>query len=159
MIVKILLGVVLACDPALTRLFTPPHPQLGSYQVCTAAAPVARLMAYGGPRAPHFGPPQELEALDAFGAAGPYDRSALARLYGGRRATVVRGWAIQGDVFESVTLVSPYPDASLSRLIDGTMVIVLRLPQTQPRSERGRAFRGASTPRRWRYFPSPHRLT
>ena len=60
--------------------------------------------------------------LDAFGSAGPYDR-ALARLYGGRRVTVARGWTEHGNPFESLTLISPRPGATLARLMPGTLVI------------------------------------
>src|SRR5919198_161536 len=66
--------------------------------------------ATGSPR------PQLVEGCDPV-------RAALSRLYGGRRPRVARGWRRRGDVFESVTLISPYPDASLSRLNPGTMVI------------------------------------
>ena len=61
--------------------------------------------------------------LDAFGAAGTYDRAALSRLFGGRRTTVARGWTEQGERFESITLISPHPDATLRRLVPGTLVI------------------------------------
>jgi hypothetical protein len=63
------------------------------------------------------------EPLDAFGAAGSYDRAALTRLYAGTRVRVTRGWIEYADRFESVTLLSPYPDATLTRLLPGTMVI------------------------------------
>ena len=66
---------------------------------------------------PSFGP------LLAFGTAGPYDRAALARLYGGMRVRVARRWQQRGDQFVSETLLSPYPDATLARLNPGTMVI------------------------------------
>jgi len=36
---------------------------------------------------------------------------------------VARGWIEYGNRFESVTLLSPYPDATLTRLLPGTMVI------------------------------------
>ena len=113
-------AVVLTCDPELAHLFTPPRPVFGQYEVCTTAAPLAEVA-----RREHQGKPiiEELEALDAFGAAGVYDRSALARLYGGRRVRVARGWSLSGDRFQSVTLLSPYPDASLTHLQEGTMVI------------------------------------
>ena len=52
-----------------------------------------------------------------------YSRAALARLYTGQRVRVVRGWIDRGDRFESVTLLSPYPDATLTRLVSGTMII------------------------------------
>ena len=104
------------CDPALTALFTPPHPQLGRYAVCTTAAPLEDLTGAGAQI-------EALEALDAFGTAGPYDRAALARLYGGTRVRVVRGWAESAGRFESFTRLSPYPDGSLTHLLPGTMEI------------------------------------
>jgi hypothetical protein len=64
-----------------------------------------------------------VEALDAFGTAGPYRRSALARLYRGRRVRIVRHWTSSGRRIDSVTRLSPYPDASLTRLSPGTMEI------------------------------------
>ena len=107
----ILLG---SCDPRLTALFTPPHPRLGRYEVCVSSEPLA---AVGG------APIEALEALDAFGAAGTYDRPALSRLYGGTRVRVARGWIRTARQFESITRLSPYPDASLTRLMPGTMEI------------------------------------
>jgi hypothetical protein len=115
--------LALDCDPALTRLFTPPHPQLGHYEVCTDADGIEKIVAEGGPRGPHYGPIEAAQALDAFGGAAPYDKSALARLYGGRGVKVARGWREDAGTFESVTLISPHPDASLTRLEPGTMVI------------------------------------
>jgi hypothetical protein len=108
------------CDPALTALFTPPHPQLGRYEVCTTPEPLDALTAAGGDI-------ETLEALDAFGSAGPYDRAALARLYGGRRVRVARAWTESQGRFESITRLSPYPDVSLRRLMPGTMEIRWRL--------------------------------
>jgi hypothetical protein len=110
----------LACDPALTALFTPPKPSLGRYEVCTTPDSLENVAAGAGPR---FGPNELLEPLDAFGAAGPYNRAALTRLYAGRRVRVARGWIEYADRFESVTLLSPYPDATLTGLLEGTMVI------------------------------------
>jgi hypothetical protein len=113
-----------ACDPAFTRLFTPPRPLLGRYQVCTTDEPLDRLVAGPASTTPErYGEIEALEALDAFGAAGTYQRSALSRLYGGTRVRVVRGWAAPAGQFESITLLSPYPDASLNRLLPGTMSI------------------------------------
>ena len=102
---------VYACDPALTALFTPRQPLMGHYGVCTTREPLAEDQG------------EALEALDAFGTAGAYKRSALARLYGGRRVRVDRRWTASGGRFESVTRLSPYPDASLTRLWPGTMEI------------------------------------
>jgi hypothetical protein len=73
-------------------------------------------------------PRLELPA-DAFGRSGRFDRAKLARLYGGRRVTTVRGpRAVDGRVAESWLLVSPYPDPSLQRLEAGTLILVLTLP-------------------------------
>ena len=99
------------CDPVLTRLFSPAGPSLGHYEVCTTAEPIPEEDG------------EALEALDAFGTAGTYRRSVLARLYGGRRVRVERRWTDSPGRFESVTRLSPYPDATLSRLISGTMEI------------------------------------
>ena len=99
------------CDPALTGLFSPAGTSLGRYEVCTTAEPIPEERG------------EALEALDAFGTAGTYRRSAVARLYGGRRVRVERGWTDAPGRFESVTRLSPYPDATLSRLISGTMEI------------------------------------
>src|SRR5262245_1501570 len=115
-----LIALSLGCDPELARLFTPLRPVLGRYEVCTTSAPLLDTARGEGQEDPVV---EELEPLDAFGSAGRYDRAALARLYGGRRVRVARGWKEEGRRFESVTLLSPYPDASLTRLHEGTMVI------------------------------------
>jgi hypothetical protein len=129
MIYAIALIILGSCDPALATLFTPQHPQLGRYEVCTTSEPIEVANAGGGPI-------ETLEALDAFGAVGTYDRAALARLYGGTRVRVARSWADRGDRFESVTRLSPYPDASLTHLNPGTMEIrwTLRRSTQNPQS-------------------------
>jgi hypothetical protein len=72
---------------------------------------------------------REENPLDAFGAGGTYDRFKLARLFGSHRPNVARGPRGQrGLVEESWTLVSPYPTPDLSRLQQGTLLIVLRVP-------------------------------
>jgi len=109
-----------SCDPALTALFTPPRPQLGRYEVCTTAEPLDGMTRAGDQI-------EALEALDVFGAAGPYDRAALARLYGGTRVRVARGWTESAGRFESLTRLSPYPDRTLTHLLPGTMEIRWRL--------------------------------
>jgi hypothetical protein len=98
------------CDPALTALFTPTRPELGRYEVCTTSDPVE-------------GDAEAVEALDAFGAAGSYDRAALQRLYGGLRVRVQRSWKATDAAFVSITRLSPYPNASLTELSPGTMEI------------------------------------
>ena len=123
-----LIIVAYACDPVLTALFTPASPRLGTYEVCTTTDPIDTVS--GG------APIETLEALDAFGAAGPYKRPALARLYAGTRVRVVRRWRERPGSFESETLLSPYPDASLTRLATGTMVIRWTLNAAGPNRSR-----------------------
>ena len=120
LMIAYLLAAAMACDPALTALFTPPRPVMGRYEVCTTTDPLEAIVAGGGPL---YGASELQDPLDAFGAAGSYSRAALARLYGGKRVRVARGWIEYADRFESVTLLSPHPDAALTRLIPGTMVI------------------------------------
>jgi hypothetical protein len=105
-----------ACDPAFARLFTPSRPVLGRYEVCTDARPLAEV-------APSDWIVESLEAADAFGGAGTYDHAALARLYVGRRPRVARGWTEDADRFEAVTLISPYPNATVTTLEPGTLII------------------------------------
>ena len=119
MILVLLTATLVSCDPVLTALFTPLRPSVGRYEVCTTTDPLVEVAAGG----PHYGPTELLEPFDAFGAAGSYNRAALALLYAGKRVRVVRGWTEYPDRFESVTLLSPYPDATLTRLLPGTMVI------------------------------------
>ena len=85
---------------------------------------MVRLCAY-----PARGSPGPVLPLDAFGLAGSYDRSALARVYGARQPLAARGARMEnGRVVESWTLIWPYPDPALRRLEPGTLLIVLRLP-------------------------------
>ena len=108
------------CDPALALLFAPAHPRTGHYEVCASAQPLTALAQPGWLV-------ETANPSDAFGSAGSYNRAALARLYGGRRAEVARGWRTVDGNFESITLISPYPDPTLSRLEPGTLTIRLIL--------------------------------
>ncbi len=105
-----------SCDAALARLFTPLRPELGRYEACRVDTPA-------GDQA------EALEPLDAFGSAGVYDRFALQRLYGGRRVMVRRTWTATADEFVSITGLSPYPDVSLTHLIEGTLEIRWHVPR------------------------------
>ncbi len=70
-----------------------------------------------------------LGPIDAFGGSGPYNRWSLARVYGSTPARVAHGpRADSSQVVESWTLVSPYPDSSLSHLEPGTLLLVGRVP-------------------------------
>jgi hypothetical protein len=110
------------CDPSLTALFTPPRPELGRYEVCTTSESIEQALAEGKSAEPRDAI-EPLEALDAFGTAGTYDRAALARLYRGTRVRVARRWQQRDNQFVSETLLSPYPDPTLTKLNPGTMVI------------------------------------
>jgi hypothetical protein len=114
-------------EPQLTRLFTPAHPQLGRYEVCATDQSIAALAPRGWTIAVR-------SPLDGFGGVDVFfDKSAVARLYGGSRVRVARGWRQDGNRFESVTLVSPHPDATLTRLEPGTLVVRFLLDQTRLR--------------------------
>ena len=63
--------------------------------------------------------------LDAFGLGTAYDRSRVSRLYGGSRPLVARGWIQEDGHFVAVTLISPYPDQTLTRLVPGTLILRL----------------------------------
>jgi hypothetical protein len=115
----------LRCDATLTALFTPRHPRLGRFEVCTDPRALSEAAPAGWTVEP-------LDALDAFGAARSYDRAGLARLYGGVRARVAHGWTQKGDRFESLTFISPYPNAALTSLEPGTMVIRWTCDNRQP---------------------------
>jgi len=111
------------CDPALTALLTPKRPVAGRYEVCTTPSSLDEVLADVGGQGLRFGPVEATEPLDAFGTAGPYDRSALSRLFGGRRARVTHGWSKQSHGLVSVTLVSPHPNREWTALVSGTLVI------------------------------------
>lgn len=115
------------CDAALAALFTPMRPEVGRYEVCTTAATLDAAIVDTAADGVHLAPVETLNPFEALGASGSYSRAAVARLYGGRRVRVARGWVQRGDRFESVTLLSPYPDRTLSMLQPGTMVIRLTL--------------------------------
>jgi hypothetical protein len=131
-------SAVWRCNPSFSALFTPPRPTLGHYEVCTTPQPIETVAVAGSGGRPgawtdaHYSGVDAVSPLDAFGAAGGYDRSMLARLYSGTRARVVRGWEQDGGRFRSITLVSPYPDPTLTRLEPGTLAIVLTLPFSAP---------------------------
>ena len=120
--------------PEFIRLLTPGGTHPAAYETYTSPLPLeAALAALAAEpallRPPGAWQPQEMIALDAFGRQGSYNRWALARLYGARRVRVARGPHGDGSrVAEMWTLISPYPDAALSRIETGTLLIVLHLP-------------------------------
>lgn len=119
-------------NPALTRLFTPLAVPPGTYVVSTSTETIETLTARLREQAPSPAPgawvPSRPEAYAAFGQEGLYDRARLARLFNGKRVTVVRGSLTQQGQRLAYTLVSPYPDHTLSQIVEGTMVIEFRVP-------------------------------
>ena len=125
-----------AAAPALARLFTPSHVPDGTYQLTVqkegledALGRVRQVLPAGF----RLGTPpgawqaESLDPLDAFGRAGTYDRARLAQLYWGRKVSVVRGPIERdGRVVGALTLFSPYPDPTLTRLEPGTLAILLK---------------------------------
>jgi hypothetical protein len=104
------------CDAELVALWTPRHPQLGRYEVCTTSRALSEV-------ADPAWKVETMAPLDAFGDAGSFNKAAVARLYGGQRPTVAHGWVEEDGRFVSITLVSPYPDRQLRALEPGTLVI------------------------------------
>ncbi len=119
-------------DAALTRLFTPRAVPDGTYAAYRSARTLTdiagSLREQDGSPAPGAWLPVRQEALDAFGSAGQFDRFRLAELFRGLRPVVARGSLAQDGHRVAYTLISPYPDATLSRLEPGTMVIVFHVP-------------------------------
>jgi hypothetical protein len=122
--------------PRLAHLFTPRHAPPGAYEVTVLSASLEQSRAtllsavrdVGGGAAADVPPVVELDPLQAFGEAGSYPQTTVARLYTGRKARLVRIPIEQdGRTVAAVTLVSPYPDPTLSRLEEGTMAILLHL--------------------------------
>ncbi|MBK5297219.1 MAG: hypothetical protein JJE40_08680 [Vicinamibacteria bacterium] len=117
---------------ALTRLFTPVAVPPGTYVVYTSSEAIetltARLRELDPSPSPGAWEPSRPEAHGAFGQEGLYDGARLARLFNGKRITVVRGSFVKDGQRLAYTLVSPYPDATLSRIVEGTMVIEFRVP-------------------------------
>jgi hypothetical protein len=122
--------------PRLARIFTPQHVRGAVYEVTVLAESLDRAVQHvRATLAPGFSlgtPPgawqaQALDPLEAFGRAGTYDRSRVAQLYAGRRVSVVRGPIERdGRVEGALTLLSPYPDPTLTRLEPGTLAILLK---------------------------------
>jgi hypothetical protein len=122
--------------PQLARIFTPQHEPDAACQVTVLKEGIEgalRRVKEALPPGFRLGTPpgswqkQALDPLEAFGTAGTYDRARLAQLYWGRTVSVVRGPVERdGRVAGALTLVSPYPDPTLTRLESGTLAILLK---------------------------------
>jgi hypothetical protein len=123
-------------EPHLLRLLTPDD-RPGRYLAFSDPRPIAEVAAdyrrdYPAPSVRSW-TPVPLNAIDLFGSAVRFDRPRLIRLYGARRVQVARGpISRDGRVIESVTLLSPYPDAAFAALQDGTLILVRRIAPVDP---------------------------
>ena len=116
--------------PEYLRPFAPAGDRASSYRAFVSAADLdTALTELGLATMPSSGmwTPLPTAPGDAFGQAGRYDRSAVARLYGSLRPRVARGITAGFDgTREYWTLISPHPDSTLRRLERGTLLLVLR---------------------------------
>ncbi len=123
-------------DAALTRLFTPLDVPRDTYRVYVTDAPITHVATAFRDAAPASHAEgawdiQQMDPLDAYGASGAYDRARVACVYLGVRARVARGPIVIDDkTVRSMTLVSPYPDPTLSRLNPGTLIIEFQIPRS-----------------------------
>jgi len=118
--------------PEFLPIFTPRlHRDAYSAWVSTLAVEEVLRRLEPEPRLLHPPGAWQLSAslpVDAFGDAGTYDKSRLARTYGSTRVMVARGpVARSAAASESWALFSPYPVPTLDRLEPGTLLIVLTL--------------------------------
>ena len=124
-------------DDSLRRLLMPPAMPPDTYRVFVTDQPIETVATHyrrvvDGLMPPPGNPGQwraERQSFaEAIGPSGIYDRAKVARLYGGRGPMVAGGTIRTPAATESVILVSPYPNAQLSRLESGTMIVVFRIP-------------------------------
>ena len=120
-------------DDGLRRLFTPSSFPAGTFTVHCSDERIetlaARLKAFDPAPAEGAWQVERGGVFDAFGAEGPYDKPRVARLFGGASPSVALGTLVTAEGRLAVTLIAPYPDASLASLRMGTMVILTRLPK------------------------------
>ena len=119
-------------DATLTRRFTPQSVAPGTYVVHRSDRSLdvvaAALRAQDPAPAPGAWKPERQDALDAFDAASRADRFRIAELYVGIHPRVARGSLRHNGRRVAYTLISPYPDATLTQLLPGTLVIVFNVP-------------------------------
>ena len=109
------------CSAQLRERFAPTDPDgVDRYLVCRSQRPIEAL---ADPR----WTVGEAAVDDAFAGVAPGMRRALALLYRGRRLRVVRGWrTTAAGQIESVTLIAPPPNDSVTRLVAGAIIVIGR---------------------------------
>ena len=128
----LLLALVTTASPAHRALFAPPA-RASLYSFATTDERIDRVAAYYQERWPSDDPrPWKVETsgpVDVFDGAALFDRARLARLYGGKVVRIARGPIVEnGRVTHTVLLLSPYPDAELTRLNQGTLIMTVLVP-------------------------------
>jgi hypothetical protein len=134
-------------DASLLARLTPASPP-GAYAVYTDDRPIEAVAAQYRERHPAPHPRSwaigSAQANDIFAETVRAGRGKLLRLYGATRPRLARGpIVVEGRTVESVTLVSPYPDAAFERLLPGTLIVVTRIgaqdtsPSAAPPGGRG----------------------
>lgn len=116
-------------SPLLRRLFTPAIAPPGAYEVYVTDRRLEMVVDSLHKRQPAADgwSIETRSPLEAFGTAGRHEPWRLLRLFGGASARVARGPVTDdGRLVAAVTLLSPYPDPSFTRLWPGTMIIVFR---------------------------------
>ncbi len=129
--------------PDLAAIFLPRHAPPGAYRLAVIDQPMesarGQVMAALAPTAKVDDPPgawaiRQADPIEAFGEAGIYDRSRLARLFAGKPAHILRAPIERdGRVVASVTLISPCPDRELSRLSPTTIAILFDVAAARTR--------------------------
>ena len=118
--------------PEYIALFAPVGPRTAAFRMYESAEDldtVLRQLAGDSTllQSPGAWEVRALAPTDAFGLAGPYDRARVTRLYRAERVRVARGARVlEGRITEAWTIISPYPDIGLQRLVRGTLLVVLR---------------------------------
>jgi hypothetical protein len=130
-------------DPALAAILLPRHAPPGAYRLTVIDQPIeaarTAVMAALAPTARVDDAPgawaiRTADPLESFGEGGIYDRSRLARLFAGKPVQVVRAPVERNArVVASVTLLSPCPDAQLSRLSPATIAILFDVAAARPK--------------------------
>jgi hypothetical protein len=128
-------------EPVLLRLCAPHGPTRDAFEMRSFEDGVERVMRQVTeavrPCTVGAWSSETLSPVDAVGPFGQADPWKLAELFGARQVTVRRAPLREGDrVTRSLTLISPYPDAGLTHILPGTLLITVSLPSPSPGPKR-----------------------